>query len=865
MNQQYHLARRLDVQGKSIPSLIRLVRQSTSGLLAIFLLFLLIGLQFIPYGPSSRPVLAQTSGAWSHSTVQDFNSCSALTDTSITNLSGGEIRLAAPLEDYFDGPSLDSGRWVTNVINGGYVVPPTFNDGILILDGRWISSTLPITSFPVVVEGRLRFSEPEVGTAWADVGLAKVTQIPGPPNALFISDNSGNVFANDYQPGASQPQRTLINGFDWNTFHNIRLELDTNQVDYYVDGQLVVNHALATPLTPPFHLWAYTQLANYDLAVDWLRIADYPNTGQFVSCVIDNGGQTGWDHLAWHGETPAGTSVNFETRSSVDGAAWSSWAALGSGGTILSPAGRYIQYRVNLSTTDPAQSPEVRQVVVAPAGLAPLTVTNVQGVPTSPTTAQVTWQTNRLADSRVNYGVTTGLGTVEFDAEYISNHKLIVTGLQPDTDYFFQVRSEDTAGQTAQSAISSFTTPSSLVSHSSAADFGQGSSCSVLSNTIVSDIGGGEVRLSSTMLEDYFYGTTLDTSQWVAPNGFIPTIGSGLIEVMDAVNGGRIRTINTHTPRRVAEFRASFGETTYQHIGFSNFGGQWAIFSTGTGGMGTSNIFAWSTASGDPGIVTTLPDLNLNEFYNFRLVWETDRVEFWVDGVLRATHQVSISGPLYTHATNVQGNNLPMYVDYYRLLNLPPNGTYRSCTLDVGQVVDWNTLDWMAQTPAGTGVTFRARSSLDGVNWSAWTAPITSAPSTISIPSGRFLQYEATLTTNSSELTPILESVTVSYNGALPPATPTPTSTYTPIPTPSPTYTDTPTSTFTATATPTETPTGTVQPTHTPTATPTATTEPTLTSTPTATSTVPSTPAQITTPTLTPGSNVWLPLIIVAR
>src|SRR5690606_35444907 len=69
----------------------------------------------------------------------------------------------------------------------------------------------------------------------------------------------------------------------------------------------------------------------------------------------------------WQGEAAAGTSVQFETRTSADGTTWSTWQPTGAGGAIASPANRYIQYRLNLATSDSTLSPEVRQVVISPA------------------------------------------------------------------------------------------------------------------------------------------------------------------------------------------------------------------------------------------------------------------------------------------------------------------------------------------------------------------------------------------------------------------------------------------------------------------------------------------------------------------
>ena len=67
-------------------------------------------------------------------------------------------------------------------------------------------------------------------------------------------------------------------------------------------------------------------------------------------------------------KTQAGMQVGFETRTgetaTPDGS-WSAWQTVDAGGGIVSPTGRYVQYRANLATTDATSSPVVERVEVA--------------------------------------------------------------------------------------------------------------------------------------------------------------------------------------------------------------------------------------------------------------------------------------------------------------------------------------------------------------------------------------------------------------------------------------------------------------------------------------------------------------------
>jgi VCBS repeat-containing protein len=307
----------------------------------------------------SAPVLSQPlrEDVWIHTTVEDFSGCGIDNGASVTNIAGGEVRLPALVEDYFDQSPLDTTKWTGNA---------SITGGILTVDASNIRSIASVDEddLPVAVEGRVRFVEPGVGSGWGDYGLGKESQVAGVPNVLFLSDGDSNVYANDYQPGDTAPQRTQITGFDWAEYQDVRFVLYSDQVDYYVNGSLEVSHTLTTPMTMPMYLWFWGEWYGYPFRADWLRVAIYPATDVYTSCPVIVGGTASWGSLAWDGDTPAGTSVSFETRSSEDGESYSEWEPLGAGNAINSPAGSYLQYQITLNTSDPMLSPQVDEVSI---------------------------------------------------------------------------------------------------------------------------------------------------------------------------------------------------------------------------------------------------------------------------------------------------------------------------------------------------------------------------------------------------------------------------------------------------------------------------------------------------------------------
>jgi hypothetical protein len=235
------------------------------------------------FSPEIRQIVLTPANSARDTTVADFNGCGVFTDTSVSNLRGGELRLKPIFEDYFDGTTLDTTDWITQVVNSGYNNSSNLiqvSNGMLTLDGTRVRTNQMITAtdIPLAVEGRLRMAQPFSGTGFGDFGLGKFTQAPGPPNILFITDDLTRTFANDYSSGAGAPQRTQINGYDWTQFHEFRFWTDNSQVIYYVDNTPVVTHSLS--ITTPLYLWLLTITPDRDMVADWVRIARYQSSGQ---------------------------------------------------------------------------------------------------------------------------------------------------------------------------------------------------------------------------------------------------------------------------------------------------------------------------------------------------------------------------------------------------------------------------------------------------------------------------------------------------------------------------------------------------------------------------------------------------------
>lgn len=73
----------------------------------------------------------------------------------------------------------------------------------------------------------------------------------------------------------------------------------------------------------------------------------------------------------------------------------------------------------------------------------PLQISDVKVISVSSTSVEVIWQTNHKATSKVNYGLTRIYDGEKQDSEKVKNHSVILTGLDPDTTYHYEVISQN--------------------------------------------------------------------------------------------------------------------------------------------------------------------------------------------------------------------------------------------------------------------------------------------------------------------------------------------------------------------------------------------------------------------------------------
>ena len=186
--------------------------------------------------------------------------------------------------------------------------------------------------------------------------------------AIFSVKSDGTFNARTNNNGAST--ETQLSSALLGSPHLYRIEWAASEVRYYVDGALVATHAADFGATQMRPIASDYDASAPELSIDWLRMSDYPGSGAFDSRVFDAGaGQSAdWGALSWSGSTPSGTGVALSVRSgntATPDASWTAFSPIAASGGDIPGSSRYLQYRAQLTTTNPAVTPTLGEVSIS--------------------------------------------------------------------------------------------------------------------------------------------------------------------------------------------------------------------------------------------------------------------------------------------------------------------------------------------------------------------------------------------------------------------------------------------------------------------------------------------------------------------
>jgi hypothetical protein len=291
------------------------------------------------------------AGDWHQASAADFNA-GTQSGTAVADPTNGGLQLAPAFFDDFNRTSLGA-AWTSSTWTSGGTT--TLSGGILSVVGAEAVSAQTVGTTPV--EARVSFG----ASTYQHFGLATdLSSVSGNSWAIFSTNGTTNTLFARVNVGGSTNDVSL--GALPSGYHVYRVQPVAGAVRFYVDGTLktTIPASFASGVPLRIALSAYNNNPRQPLKVDWVRLASYPASGTFTSAVYDAGRLVTWGTALWTVNLPAGTTITVQTRSGNSAApdsTWSAWAPVSNNGTVSSPASRYLQYRVVLTTPDPTLTP----------------------------------------------------------------------------------------------------------------------------------------------------------------------------------------------------------------------------------------------------------------------------------------------------------------------------------------------------------------------------------------------------------------------------------------------------------------------------------------------------------------------------
>jgi len=408
----------------------------------------------VPGGPTPPPPQGFTMpGPTLRDTTRADFSTGTLTGTYAAETGDGEITLTPATGTEFSGTTMPSG-WATRIWSDGGGA--TVAGGRLTVDGARVAACVDVSGvcqeqFNLAAGTSLEFVATFTGDPYQHSGFGQTLESSAEPFALFSTLSGGSLSVRSYTGDlATLETATNLGTTFLNAPHRFRIDWQASQVVYSVDGVQVASHPVAIAgLMRPVAASDYNAFSG-NIIVDWIRTMPYAASGTFLSRVFDAGVNVAWTGVQWTSTIPAGSSLSITVCASQTLTSNGSLAdpacsaALTASPQSLSALSRYVQYRADLTTTDPANAtPE----------LSDITMTGSLAPKPAPVTPVITWATpaaitygTPLSDAQLNAttNVPSTAGTLVYAPASgtvlaAGEHTLSVTFTPDDTTRFTTV------------------------------------------------------------------------------------------------------------------------------------------------------------------------------------------------------------------------------------------------------------------------------------------------------------------------------------------------------------------------------------------------------------------------------------------
>ena len=278
--------------------------------------------------------------------------------------------------------------------------------------------------------------------------------------AAFALDVKNPAVASAKLIASSTPTMISLNASDDNSF---QMCISTSLGD-------IDSHCSAYAATSTISLGAYTRV--YLKFVDSLSNstslsveAPETPTSMVIRDISDTATPVYQELIAW--KAVSGSFSKYHVWYSVDGGAYSEVATIADRSINYYfhqslTAGATYSYKVYVEDSD-GNTSQFSSVVsditdgFGGTNTTPPAIADVEVVATTTQSATIEWDTNDLANSNVHYSansappfnLTTGVVSLTDNASGVGRHHVVLTGLTPDTDYYFSVESENALGVAA--------------------------------------------------------------------------------------------------------------------------------------------------------------------------------------------------------------------------------------------------------------------------------------------------------------------------------------------------------------------------------------------------------------------------------
>jgi len=276
---------------------------------------------------------------------------------------------------------------------------------------------------------------------------------------------------------------------------------------------------------------------------------------------------------------------------------------------------------------------------------------------------------------------------------------------------------------------------------------------------------------------DFFDDFSGDLSKWTTIAGTW-AIDAGRLTTTSGTGRAAIYGTGTSFGDAIIEFKSTAPSTTDDH----NIGS----YHRGDGTVASTNAWLrfywdtqpdnWKLKSGTTVYTTATGDSIEGVWRNQKIVMVGNIQQLYVDGTLKISYTgASGTNPGKVGVLSYASAYLAgKYWDDYRVRKCPSPSAYVSSGTIASQVLDtgiagakWNALFWDETLQSNTDITFEVRASdtlfTKDAATPSWISVGGTSPVTSGLPSGRYMQWRATLTTSDASKTPTLHEVRVYY------------------------------------------------------------------------------------------------------